>query len=64
MGSERFARNGHLDTLRRTVEQPRAQHLFQILNLARNRRLRDVDTLGSQAETLVLGNRQEVFKVS
>ena len=45
---------------RRAIEKPRAQHLFQVLNLASNRWLRDIDALSGQPEALIFRDRCEV----
>src|SRR5471032_187220 len=57
---KQFARNSELDALRRAVEKPRAQHLLEILYLASNRWLRDIDALSGQPEALIFRDRSEI----
>lgn len=57
---EEAPRVGHLQRPRMALEQRHAERLLELLDLAAQRRLRDVQALGRAREVLLLRDRDEV----
>ena len=61
---ERLAGFGQFHALDRTDEQLRAEAFFQLLDLARERRLRDIQRNRCPADAELLRNRNKISEVA
>ena len=64
IGLEQAAGGGELDVLGAAIEQHRSDHLLQLLDLMRQRGLRDVQPLGRAREAARVRNGEKITQVT
>ena len=59
-----FSHCGEFDPTRATVEQLRAEFVFEVFDLAAERRLHDMEVTGGLGHAAVFGDCQKITKMS
>ncbi len=64
IGLEQLTRGGEFDILGAALEQHGADERFELFNLVRQRRLRDVQTLGRTREAARIGDSEKITQMA